>query len=124
MSKKLTAAALAALMLLGMTGCSSGSNVTRDANRFFGTETHNTDGYSVGDNTNDYGSGNSANGYGTGNSANGYGTGNSASGYGTGNNTNGYGSGDNTDDRYREMVENGRVHDSDGYLLDGENRHD
>ena len=27
-------------------------------------------------------------------------------------------------DRYREMVENGRVHDSDGNLWDGENRHD
>ena len=27
-------------------------------------------------------------------------------------------------DRYREMLENGRVHDSDGYLWDGENRHD
>ena len=27
-------------------------------------------------------------------------------------------------DRYWEMVENGRVHDSDGYLWDGENRHD
>ncbi len=26
--------------------------------------------------------------------------------------------------RYQEMLENGRVHDSDGFLLDGENRHD
>ena len=26
--------------------------------------------------------------------------------------------------RYQEMLENGRVHDTDGYLLDGENRHD
>jgi len=79
MSKKLTAAALAALMLLGMTGCSSGNNMVRDANRFFDTETDHADHY---------------------------------------------GTGDNTEDRYREMVENGRVHDTDGYLLDGENRHD
>ena len=26
--------------------------------------------------------------------------------------------------RFHEMLENGRVHDSDGYLLDGENRRD
>ena len=74
MSKKLTATALAGLMLLGMTGCSSGNNMARDANHFFGTET--------------------------------------------------YGAGDNTEDRYHEMLENGRVRDTDGYLMDGENRRD
>ena len=79
MSKKLTATALAGLMLLGMTGCSSGNNMTRDANRFFGTETYGADNY---------------------------------------------GAGDNEEDRYHEMLENGRVRDTDGYLMDGENRHD
>ena len=32
--------------------------------------------------------------------------------------------GNDDDNRYQDMVNNGRVHDSDGYLLDGENRHD
>ncbi len=105
MSKKLTAAALAALMMLGMTGCSSGNNMARDSSRYFGTENYNTENYG----TENYGTGE----YGTGE----YGgsgifrsRGNSAAG--------------DDDSRYRDMLENGRVHDSDGYLLDGENRHD
>ena len=32
--------------------------------------------------------------------------------------------GDNDNSRYQDMLRNGRVHDSDGYLMDGENSHD
>ncbi|MBE6990688.1 MAG: hypothetical protein E7426_08125 [Ruminococcaceae bacterium] len=91
MTKKLTALTLSALLLLGLTACSSGNNVMRDTGNYDAPYSDN----------NDYG----------------YGTDNT---YGPGNT---YGAEDDSD-RYHDMLENGRIHDSDGYLLDGENRHD
>ena len=79
MSKRLTAAALAAVLALGMTGCSSGNNYSRGADRYFGTDTYPAENYVTGENYYD-----------------------------------------ETDSRYREMLDNGRVRDTDGYLLDGE----
>ena len=102
MGRKLTALALAALLAAGLSGCSSGSNVTTD--RSYGTGRS-------------YGSGSYYNGtYGSGSYNNG--TGHS----GGWTDTDGTRSDNRT--RYEEMLENGRVHDTDGYLLDGENRHD
>ena len=127
MGKKMTAFALAALLVLGLSGCGSSNNVTTD--RYGGSRST-------------YGSGNAYNG-----GANGsYGSGQSGSANGGDRNRGIMGNiGDGIDnamddagdairnagdaltgsrDRYREMLENGRVHDSDGYLLDDENRHD
>lgn len=94
MGQRIAAIALTALLAVGMTGCASGNNATVDR---YGDRNRNTQGNNVIDGVED--------------------TMENAV--------------DNTEDmlrgdsnRYREMVENGRVHDSDGNLWDGENRHD
>ena len=142
MGKKTTAFALAALLMLGLTGCGSGNNVTTD--RSYGTRsTYGTgDAYNNGTNGNngmmgnngsyDNGSSRTNGNNGTnGSGSNGRGLMNDI-GNGIGNTMGDLGqaiedagdtlTGDNN--RYQEMLENGRVHDTDGYLLDGENRHD
>lgn len=106
MGKQLTALALAALLAVGLSGCgSTGSSVTDNA----GNGTRNT--Y---DNWDDYHS-DFGRGRGLGGEV-GRSLDNAA---------------DDMEDaltgdsrRFQEMLENGRVHDSDGFLLDGENRHD
>ena len=116
MGKNLTALALAALLVLGLSGCSSGNNVTTD--RSYGTRsTYGTDDtYGTYDNgTNGYGYNDSGRSRGvTGDIGNGID--NAMDGL------NDTLTGDSR--RYQEMLENGRVHDTDGYLLDGENRFD
>lgn len=157
MGKKTTAFALAALLMLGLTGCGSGNNVTTD--RSYGTRgTYDngvSDAYNNGTNGNNGMMGNNGsmgNGAGRSNgtlgnggmngnggtNSNGGNTGSTGRsvmdniGNGIGNTMGDLGeaiedagdtlTGDNN--RYQEMLENGRVHDTDGYLLDGENRHD
>ena len=139
MGRKITAWALAALLVVGLSGCSSGNNVTTD--RSYGTgDTYGNGTYGNGT----YGSGTYGNGsYGNGSYNNGTNRGTTRNGTdndgllgdignGIGNAMDDAGNairnagnaltGDRT--RYEEMLENGRVHDTDGYLLDGENRHD
>lgn len=133
MGKKMSALALAALLTLGLTACGSGNNGTNDTDRSYGTRgTYGTnDAYNNGTNGNNGMMGNN-------------GTYDNGSGRNNGRglmNDIGNGIGDAMDDagdairdagdalsgdsrRYQEMLENGRVHDSDGFLLDGENRHD
>ena len=109
MGKKLTALALAALLTLGLNGCGSGNNATTDSS--YGTRgVYDTYGNSDGRGRGLMGE----------------------LGDGIDNTIDDLGdairdagdtlSGDSR--RYQEMLENGRVHDSDGFLLDGENRHD
>ena len=118
MGKKMTAFALAALLVLGLSGCGSNSNRTNNTDRSNGTRsTYGTDG--------SYNNGNQ----------NGDGRGRGIMGeLGDGIDDAMDDAGDAVRDagdaltgdsrRYQEMLENGRVHDSDGFLLDGENRHD
>ena len=155
MGKKMTALALAALLVLGLSGCGSGNNVTTD--RSYGSRGTYDNGNSYNNGTNgnngamgnngSYSNGNNGNGS-IGGGSNGNGSYNGGSDRGTTRNGNGglMGDiGDGIDDamddagdairnagdaltgdrtRYEEMLANGRVHDTDGYLLDGENRHD
>ena len=127
MGRKMTALALAALLVAGLSGCSSGSNVTTD--RSYGTR-------------GTYGSGTYNNGtYGSGSYNNGTGGTYGSGSYRSGGNGLDGDIGNAMDDagntvrnagdaltgdraRYEQMLENGFVHDTDGYLLDGENRHD
>ena len=102
MGKKVTALALAALLALGLSGCGSSTDNTANGTR---SNYDNRDDY-----LDDFGRNR-----------------------GLGEDI-GRGLDDAVDDvedtltgdsrRYQEMLENGRVHDSDGFLLDGENRHD
>ena len=135
MQQKWVIFALTALLTVGLTGCGSGNGETGS---------YNTDGRDAvaGGNGAQRDKGDSAvDGYGgtggTNNDANGnsgilgdIGDGINDVGRGIGEAFNDAGDAltgnDGTDgaDRYQDMLENGRVHDSDGYLLDGENRHD
>ena len=123
MGKKMTAFALAALLVLGLSGCGSNSNRTNNTDRSNGTRsTYGTDG--------SYNNGSHDNG-----NQNGDGRGRGIMGeLGDGIDDAMDDAGDAVRDagdaltgdsrRYQEMLENGRVNDSDGFLLDGENRHD
>ena len=94
MGQRIAAIALTALLAVGMTGCASGNNATVDR---YNDRNWNMQGNNVIDGVEDT----------------------------VENAVDDAGDmlrGDNN--RYREMVENGRVHDSDGNLWDGENRHD
>jgi len=146
MGKKMAAFALAALLTLGLSGCGSGNNVTTD--RSYGTRgTYGTnDSYNNGTNGNNGMMGNNGsmdNGSARSNGSNGTGSMNGTGGSNGRGIMGDIGNGiDNTMDdigdairdagdtlsgdsrRYQQMLENGRVHDTDGYLLDGENRHD
>ena len=151
MRQKWTIFAMAALMVVSMTACSSGSNRTADEswpNTYAvqpNGETSNYSGNGGGDGTIGGNGAYRSNG----GTDNGSGTnGSTASNNGTGmNNGNGIlgdigdGIGDvgdgignvlndagdaitgNDTSRYQDMVRNGRVHDTDGYLMDGENSH-
>ena len=105
MLKKITAFSLAALLVLGMTGCSSGNNVTSDGDNFNNHAVLPNGGSGVqNDRQNDLGEDLEDTWDDVKENAEDLLTGDR--------------------DRYQDMLENGRVHDSDGYLLDGENRHD
>lgn len=144
MGKKATAFALAALLVLGLSGC--GSNRSSNTDSSTGTRsTYGTnDAYNNGVNGNNGILGNDGsfeNGSERNNSNNSNNNG-SSNGRGRGlMNDIGDGIGNAMDDagdairdagdamsgdsrRFQEMLENGRVHDSDGFLFDGENRHD
>ena len=148
MGKKMAAFALAALLTLGLSGCGSTNNATTD--RSYGTRgTYDngvTDAYNNGTNGNNGMMGNNGsmdNGSARSNGSNGTGSMNGTGGSNGRGIMGDIGNGiDNTMDdigdairdagdtlsgdsrRYQQMLENGRVHDTDGYLLDGENRHD
>ena len=143
MGKKMTAFALAALLVLGLSGCGSGNNATTDrsygsrgtyGNGTNGSYSNGTNG-SYGNGTNgSYGNGTYNNGTNRGTTWNGTDSDGLMDDIGDGiggamedagdaiRNAGNTLTGNRT--RYEQMLENGRVHDTDGYLLDGENRHD
>jgi len=120
MQQKWAIFAMSALLLLGTTACGSNSNRTVDEPGYYALQpdgrTGTYDSYSDGTIG---GNGAYRDNNGTGNALNdvGNGIGNAMEDVGDAL------TGRNDGSRYRDMVRNGRVHDTDGYLLDGENSH-
>lgn len=132
MQQKWAIFVMSALLMLGLTACGSNSNRTVDEPRSYavqpdgrtGSYDYYGDGTVGGDGTyrsNGANSGNALNDMG-----NGIGNAMNDVGNGIGNAMDDVGdalTGRNDGTRYQDMVRNGRVHDTDGYLLDGENSH-
>lgn len=135
MKEKITALILALMIALGLSACDGTKTGTANDNDVMGDEHSNVQ-QQVPDNNNTNSDTNNNTGSDVGNEAknqtgtyaggtyrNGsrstYGNNGGMSGYSTTNPANGYRQGVS----WQKMLQNGRVHDSDGYLLDGENAH-
>lgn len=113
MKEKITAFVLALTIALGLSACDGTKTGTANDNDVMGDE-HNNVQQSTGTDTH------TGSGTDTGNNSSAYAGGTYRSGvggYSTTNPANGYRQGVS----WQKMLQNGRVHDSDGYLLDGEN---